>query len=302
MADAGDFAGDGVRRAGGQSIDSPVMGRPFVKMNGLGNDFVVIEAGSEPFQPTADEARAIADRASGVGCDQIIAIEPSTVADAKVRFWNADGGEVGACGNGTRCAGWLILEATGRREVVLETAGGRLDVWRAGRDRVTVDMGVPGLDWRQIPLAREMDTLEVDLVLDRTDWPAPCCVSMGNPHVVFFVPDVEAAPIETIGPMIEHHPLFPERVNVGFAQILGLDSIRLKVWERGAGLTRACGTGACAAVVAAVRRGLIGPSAMVWMDGGDLRIRWRQTDRHVLMTGPTAVEFTGRLPAHGRSA
>jgi diaminopimelate epimerase len=275
--------------------------RPFVKMNGLGNDFVVIEAGSVPFRPSAAEARAIADRAAGIGCDQIIAIERSSRADAFMRVWNADGGEVGACGNGARCAGWLVLQASGREEIALETAAGVLEVKRGKGDRVIVDMGPPGLAWNEIPLSREMDTREVDLQV-RPDWPLPGCVSMGNPHVVFFVPDAEAAPVTRIGPMIERHALFPQRVNVGFAEIRGPERIRLRVWERGAGLTRACGTGACAALVAAHRRGLIGVVATVEMDGGELRIRWRQTDQHVLMTGPVAVEFTGRLPASGVTA
>ena len=271
------------------------MMRPFVKMNGLGNDFVVVETGSQPFAPSLEEVCAIADRDTGVGCDQLISIEPSSRADAFVRFWNADGGEVGACGNGTRCAGWLVLQATGRDSIALETVGGLLEVRRtATQQRVTVDMGPPGLGWRDIPLAQPMDATEVALDVGQ-GWPAPGCVSMGNPHVVFFVPDAEAAPVTTIGPMIERHPLFPERVNVGFAQIKARDRIRLKVWERGAGLTRACGTGACAALVAARRRGLVDSVATIEMDGGDLRIRWRQ-DGHVLMTGPVAVEFIGRLP------
>ncbi len=271
------------------------MTRPFVKMNGLGNDFVVVESGSQPFAPSPEDVRVIADRDTGIGCDQLISIEPSSRAEAFVRFWNADGGEVGACGNGTRCAGWLVLQATGRDSIALETVGGLLEVRRtATQQRVTVDMGPPGLGWRDIPLAQPMDATEVVLDVGQ-GWPAPGCVSMGNPHVVFFVPDAEAAPVTTIGPMIERHPLFPERVNVGFAQIKARDRIRLKVWERGAGLTRACGTGACAALVAARRRGLVDSVATIEMDGGDLRIRWRQ-DGHVLMTGPVTVEFIGRLP------
>ena len=271
------------------------MTRPFVKMNGLGNDFVVVETGSEPFAPSPEEVRAIADRDRGIGCDQLISIEPSNRADAFVRFWNADGGEVGACGNGTRCAGWLVLQATGRELVTLETAGGLLEVRRtASPQKVTVDMGPPGLGWSDIPLAQAMETAEVALDVEQ-GWGSPGCVSMGNPHVVFFVPDVETAPVTQIGSMIEHHPLFPERVNVGFAQITARDRIRLKVWERGAGLTRACGTGACAALVAAHRRGLVDSAATIEMDGGLLRIRWRP-DGHVMMTGPVAVEFIGRLP------
>ncbi|MGA0602582.1 diaminopimelate epimerase [Caulobacter sp. KR2-114] len=279
------------------------MSRPFLKMNGLGNDFVVVEARSAPFRPSEAEARAIADRASGVGCDQIIGIEPSDRADAFMRIWNADGGEVSACGNATRCVGWLLLEASGRPSAAIETEAGLLQVARAedaadGAKQVTVDMGVPGLDWRDIPLAEEMDTRGVELQVGPIDDPilhTPGCVSMGNPHVVFFVPDAEAAPVREVGPMIEHHLLFPERANVGFAQIKGRDRIRLRVWERGAGLTKACGTGACAALVAAARRGLTDRKATVEMDGGELVIEWRESDGHVLMTGPVAVEFTGTL-------
>ena len=270
------------------------MHRPFVKMNGLGNDFVVVESGSEPFRPTAEEVRAIADRDHGVGCDQLIAIEPSRRGHAFMRFWNADGGEVGACGNGTRCAGWLVMQASGRTSVDLETAAGLLRVRDAGPERVTVDMGPPGLDWKDIPLSRPMDTNQVDLNV-QADWPPPGCVSMGNPHVVFFVPDADTAPVRRIGPMVERHALFPERVNVGFAQIVARDRIRLRVWERGAGLTLACGTGACAALVASRRRGLTDDKATIVMDGGELVIHWRPEDGHVLMTGPIMVEFTGRL-------
>jgi diaminopimelate epimerase len=273
------------------------MSRPFVKMNGLGNDFVVVEAGSGAFSPSAAQVRALADRGRGVGFDQLISIERSDRANAFARFWNADGGEVGACGNGSRCAGWLVLQASGRDSIDLETAAGVLRVRRAGAERVTVDMGPPKLAWNEIPLSGPMDTAAVDL-RPIADWPPPGCVSMGNPHVVFFVPDAETAPVARIGPMIERHALFPQRVNVGFAQIRTRRRIRLRVWERGAGLTRACGTGACAAVVAAHRRGLVDDAVTVRMDGGVLSISWAGAcDDPVLMTGPVAIEFTGRLPA-----
>ena len=275
------------------------MGRPFLKMNGLGNDFVVVEARSVPFAPGAAEARAIADRGSGVGCDQIIAIAPSPTSEAFVRFWNADGVEVGACGNGTRCVAWLLMEASGRDEAVFETSAGRLSGRRAGDKVVTVDMGEPGLDWTQIPLAEAMDTRGIELQVGPIDNPVlhtPGCVSMGNPHVVFFVADAETAPVREVGPMIEHHHLFPERTNVGFAEVVARDRIRLRVWERGVGETRACGTGACAALVAAHRRGLTDRRATIEALGGELIIEWREADGHVLMTGPVAVEFTGSLP------
>ena len=273
------------------------MSRPFLKMNGLGNDFVVVETRSAPFNPTAAEVRAIADRKAGVGCDQLIVVEASDDADAHVRFWNADGEEVSACGNGTRCVGWLLMQASGKDQAVMTTKAGRLVATRAGERLVSVDMGEPGLAWGDIPLAEDQDTAALGLALyDHADLMAPPgCVSMGNPHVVFFVPDAESVPVARIGPVVEHHPLFPQQVNVGFAQILGRDRIRLRVWERGAGLTRACGTGACAALVAAARRDLTDRQATLVLDGGELFIDWRD-DGHVVMTGPAAVDFMGELP------
>jgi diaminopimelate epimerase len=275
------------------------MSRPFLKMNGLGNDFVVVEARSAPFRPNAEEACAIADRAAGIGCDQLIGVEASARADAFMRIWNADGGAVEACGNATRCVGWLLMQATGRDEATIETVAGLLSAARGPDGQITVDMGAPGLDWTDIPLAEAMDTRNIELQVGPIDAPVlhtPGCVSMGNPHVVFFVPDVEAAPVREVGPMIEHHHLFPERTNVEFAQILARDRIRLRVWERGVGETRACGTGACAALVAAARRNLTDLTAVVELQGGELTIEWRTADDHVLMTGPVAVEFTGTLP------
>jgi diaminopimelate epimerase len=189
------------------------------------------------------------------------------------------------------------MQASGRDEAVIETKAGRLVATRAGERLVSVDMGLPGLEWREIPLASEHDTVSLGVSLyDHADLMAPPgCVSMGNPHVVFFVPDVESVPIARIGPVVEHHPLFPQQVNVGFAQIVAADRIRLRVWERGAGLTRACGTGACAALVAAARRELTGRHATLELDGGELFIEWRD-DGHVIMTGPAAVDFMGELP------
>jgi len=277
------------------------MTHAFIKMNGLGNDFVVVPPGETPFMPTAPEVRAIADRQYGVGCDQLIGLSRSRKADVLMRIWNADGGEVERCGNAERCVAWLVMRATGRDQATMETAGRILTASRAGESAVTVDMGAPGLDWRDIPLAWEMDTREIELH-DGPDLKSPGCVSMGNPHVVFFVPDVLAAQITEAGPHVEHHWLFPERVNVGFAQVLARDRIRLRVWERGAGLTRACGTGACAALVAAFRRGFTERAATLELDGGQLQVEWRQSDDHVLMTGPVAVEFTGRLAEHQSAA
>jgi len=280
------------------------MSRPFLKMNGLGNDFVVVEARSAPFAPSAAEVRAIADRGTGIGCDQLIAIEPPNPektgegVDARVRFWNADGEEVSACGNGTRCVGWLLMQASGKDHAVMETRAGLLVASRAGERLVSVDMGRPRLEWSEVPLDAEQDTRALDVVLH--DDPAlatpPGAVSMGNPHVVFFVDDIGAVPIREVGPAVERHPLFPGHVNVGFAQIKARDRIRLRVWERGAGLTQACGTGACAALVAAARRDLADRTATLELDGGELLIEWRAKDDHVIMTGPAAVDFAGELP------
>ena len=275
------------------------MPRPFLKMNGLGNDFVVVDARSAPFAPGAEEVRAIAARDSGVGCDQLIALEPSAAGDAFMRIWNADGEEVGACGNAARCVGWLLMEASGRASASMETRAGLLQATRAGDRRVGVDMGAPGLGWRDIPLAEEMDTRRIELAIGPPTAPilhTPGCVSMGNPHVVFFVPDAQAAPVREVGPMIERHPLFPEGVNVGFCEVRDPRRLRLRVWERGAGLTRACGTGACAAAVAAHRRGLCERRVEVELDGGVLDIDWRDGDDHVLMVGAVEFEFTGMLP------
>ena len=268
---------------------------PFVKMNGLGNDFVIVAADHGAFEPSQAWARATADRERGIGCDQLIAVTPSKRAHAAMRIWNADGGEVEACGNAARCVGWLMMEATGRDGVEIETSAGILRARRAGLRMVTLDMGEPGLDWRDVPLAWEMDTREIYIAVDPR-LGSPGCVSIGNPHVVFFVPDVDAAPVNEAGPAIETHWLFPRRANVGFAQVTGPHRIHLKVWERGVGQTLACGTGACAALVAAHRRGLCERTAVVEMDGGELSIEWRADDNHVLMTGPVAVEFNGRLP------
>jgi diaminopimelate epimerase len=275
------------------------MSRPFLKMNGLGNDFVVVEARSAPFDPSVAEVRAIADRASGIGCDQLISLSASDKADAFVRFWNADGIEVDACGNGSRCVGLLLMQASGKDEAVFETRAGLLTAVKAGEGKVSVDMGEPGLRWDQIPLSEAMDTRGIELQVGPIDNPilhTPGAVSMGNPHVVFFVPDADTAPVREAGSLIERHPLFPEGVNVGFAQVKARDRIRLRVWERGAGLTKACGTGACAALVVASRRNLVDRKATLELDGGDLVIEWRAEDNHVIMTGGATLDFAGTLP------
>ncbi len=273
-------------------------GRPFVKMNGCGNDFVVVDALARPFTPDADQVRALSDRHTGQGFDQLIAIEPSETGDAFMRVWNADGGSVQTCGNALRCVGWMLMEASGADRVVIDTLGGPTVARRAGPDRITVDMGPPRLDWTEIPLAEEMDTRGIELQIGPIDAPVlhtPGAVSMGNPHVVFFTDRLDDAFVTGSGSLIEHHPLFPEGVNVGFAHVLAPDRIRLRVWERGAGLTKACGTGACAALVACARWGLTGRRATVVVDGGELDIHWDEATGHVLMTGPVEVERTGML-------
>jgi diaminopimelate epimerase len=243
--------------------------------------------------------RRIADRERGIGCDQLIAIEPGQAGHAFMRIWNADGREVEQCGNAARCVAWLLMEADRLDAVTLETTGGLLAARRAGEPRGDGRHGGARTGWRDIPLSEEMDTRGIELQVGPIDDPVlhtPGCVSMGNPHVVFFVPDVASAPVREAGPMIEHHLLFPEGVNVGFAEIRARDHIQLRVWERGAGETQACGTGACAALVAAHRRGLADRAAGVQLLGGELRIEWRPEDDAVLMTGPVALDFTGTLP------
>ena len=278
---------------------NPIMSRPFVKMNGAGNDFVVVNALDRPFRPTGDQVRALGDRRTGEGFDQLISIEPSETGDAFMRVWNADGAMVENCGNGLRCVGWMLMQANGADHVSIDTLGGLTTATAAGDHRVTVDMGRPRLDWTEIPISEAMDTRNIELQVGPIDAPVlhtPGAVSMGNPHVVFFVDSTpDDAFVRGSGSLVEHHPLFPEGVNVGFAHVLAPDHIRLRVWERGAGLTRACGTGACAALVACARRGLTGREARIDVDGGELHIRWDEASDHVFMTGPVEIERTGTL-------
>jgi diaminopimelate epimerase len=271
------------------------METPFVKMHGCGNDFVVFDERDAPLGLTPARAAAIANRRTGVGCDQFIVIEPpppGSEADAFMRIRNPDGSEAGACGNATRCVAQLLYAETGRREQVIRTISGNLPAEMGQGGLIRVDMGPARLDWHEIPLAIDTDTLHLPLSEGPVADPAAC--SMGNPHATFFVPNVASLPIETIGPKLEHAAIFPERANIGFAQILAPDRIRLRVWERGAGLTLACGSGACAALVNAARRGLAASRATILVDGGELLIEWHQ-DGHVLMTGPVATAFHGSL-------
>ena len=264
--------------------------RRFIKMHGLGNAFVVLDARAAPLRLSADQVRAIADRRAGVGCDQLITLERSERADVFMRIHNADGGEVEACGNGARCDASQLMEERATDHVSIETAVGLVRAESAG-EQVAVDMGAPRRDWTEIPLAEARDTLH--LGLERGPLADPVGVNMGNPHAVFFTDDAEAIALAELGPALETDPLFPERANIEVAQMLG-DSIRLRVWERGVGITRACGTGACATLVAAHRRGLCGRRAELRLDGGVLAVDWRDDD-HVVMTGPATTSFSGEL-------
>lgn len=266
----------------------------FIKMHGLGNDFVIIDGRKSPLSLTAETARRIADRRLGVGCDQLILLEKPRNPDARafMAIYNADGSSSAACGNATRCVAALLMSESDSDEAVIETDAGML-IGTGDGDGVTVDMGTPSLKWNDVPLNDKADTLHLDLSVDPVSDPAAC--SMGNPHATFFVDDVEAIDIAAIGPGLEHHAMFSERANIGFAQVLDRAQIRLRVWERGAGLTPACATGSCAAVVNGVRRDLLDRRVVCVLDGGTLTITWREEDNHVLMTGPVSVSYTGLL-------
>ncbi|WP_095011858.1 diaminopimelate epimerase [Tsuneonella mangrovi] len=259
---------------------------PFTKMHGLGNDFVVLDARAEPLPPIDRAmARALADRRIGIGCDQLILLEGSDCADFRMRIFNADGGEVEACGNASRA---IALLHGAKAQV--ETSGGTITV-EPMDGGARIDMGTPRFGWEEIPLAYAMDTLSMPVGWEGLEGPA--AVNVGNPHVIFFVEDTGIVPLDRLGPLIERDALFPERVNVNVAHVAGPETIDLRVWERGAGLTRACGTGACATAVAAMRRGLVsGRKVAVNLPGGTLDIEWTSGDR-ILMTGPAATSFTG---------
>ncbi|MDX9690088.1 MAG: diaminopimelate epimerase [Proteobacteria bacterium] len=269
--------------------------RPFIKMHGLGNDFVIIDGRKDGFVPDEAFCLNVADRHRGVGYDQLIVLLPASQPDydLQMRIYNADGSLTGACGNGTRCVARLFFEETCRSEGLFETSGGILKVGNPAPDIYSVDFGEPRLNWDQIPLAKEMDTLHVDFGIEGL--PDGCCVNVGNPHTLFFVPDVMAIALEKIGPVLEHHPLFPQRCNIEFAQILDRGHIRMRVWERGTGITQACGSGSLATLIAAVRRGLTDRKATIHLDGGDLYIEWRESDNHVTLAGAAAKVFRGEL-------
>lgn len=281
--------------------------RRFLKMNGAGNDITVLDLRGTKLRVSEQDARAIA-AAPRSRFDQLMVLhDPATPGtDAFIRIYNADGSEAGACGNGTRCVAWAMLAdaAMGdaaKSALTLETRAGLLPARRESDFVFTVDMGAPRLAWDEIPLAEPFhDTAHFELQIGPIDAPilhTPCAVNMGNPHAVFFVDDPYAFNLEQIGPLLENHPIFPDRANIGLAAVTAPDRIVLRVWERGAGVTRACGSGACAALVAAVRRELSDRKAIVGLPGGDLVIEWRESDGHVLMTGPVALDWEGVLEA-----
>jgi diaminopimelate epimerase len=274
-------------------------GTPFLKMHGLGNDFVVLDARLADLDLTPERRRTIADRRLGVGCDQLIVLERPTdrEADVFMRIYNPDGDEAGACGNATRCVASVVMDERKSDHVMVQTIAGLLESQKTGLGSnglpvISVDMGPARLDWREIPVSQACDTNHLPLGLGPLQ--DPVGTNMGNPHATFFVDDADAIPLAELGPKLEHDRLFPERANIGVAQRVGEDRLRLRVWERGAGITLACGSGACAAVVAASRRGLVPRKADVVLEGGTLTIEWLR-DGHVLMTGGIALAFKGEL-------
>ena len=275
---------------------------PFRKMNGFGNDFVVVDVRARAIPFSDAVVRAIANRETGIGCDQFILIErPRAGGDCFMGIRNADGNEVEACGNAARCIASLMLDETGKAEVTVETIGAITKGWRAESGDITVDMGAPKLGWQQIPLSEEIrDTRGIELQIGPIDDPilhTPAVVNMGNPHAIFFVDDVNKVDLTQVGPLLENHPMFPERANISLAHVTDRGHMELKVWERGVGLTQACGTAACAAAVAGARKRLTDRTSIVSLPGGDLQLEWRKSDDHVLMTGPATFDYDGVLDA-----
>ena len=276
------------------------MSLPFRKMNGLGNDFVVLDARERPIAISESQARAIADRKAGIGCDQLIVLEKSPVADVRMRIWNAEGGEVPSCGNASRCIADLIFDELKTDVATIETKGGFLSAKKAGAHLVTIDQGKPKFDWKDIPLSEAFpDTRHVELQIGPIDKPllhSPSVVNVGNPHCIFWVDDLDVVDLAKVGPMLENHPLFPERANISLAKVVARDHVLLKVWERGTGLTLACGTAACATMAAGHRIKIINSKCRITLPGGDLFMAVNDENGHVLMTGPAALDFEGNLP------
>lgn len=275
----------------------------FLKMNGLGNDFVVVDARASGVSFKSPQIRDISNRETGIGCDQFIVIEnsPYDAADAFMRIYNEDGSQVDACGNASRCVSALLAQELASPDVVLATNAGFLRAHVDG-EIVTVDLGVPKFEWSQIPLAEEFaDTTGIELQIGPIDAPilhTPSVVNVGNPHAVFWIKDdPDGYELDKFGPLLENHPIFPERANIEIAQVLSRRQIKVRVWERGVGLTRACGTGASAVAVCAIRKGLVDRKVTVDLPGGPLLLEWRETDEHLLMTGPWSLDGEGDIPA-----
>ena len=273
---------------------------PFRKMNGLGNDFVVLDARAQPLVISENAAKAIADRKTGIGCDQLIVLEKSSGYDVRMRIWNAEGGEVQSCGNASRCIADLLFDENDTNTATISTKGGMLIASKAGDKMVTIDQGLPKFGWKDIPLSEAFaDTRHIEMQYGPIDHPlihSPSVVNVGNPHCIFWVDDLDVVDLGRAGPMLENHPLFPERANVSFAKVVARDHVILRVWERGAGLTKACGTAACATMAAGHRIKIIDAKCKITLPGGDLHMEVRESDGHVLMTGPVAYEFDGVLP------
>lgn len=288
-----------LNRARNAKMPAPL---PYLKMNGLGNDFVVLDARAGEISLSRRQIIDISDRENGIGCDQLIVMEPDPTegVDLFMRIYNAEGGEVDACGNATRAIAGLVAGETGADTVTLRTNAGILAT-RIHGDLVTADMGAPRFAWDQIPLAEPFaDTTGIELQIGPIDAPVlhtPSVVNVGNPHAIFWAEDLDAYDLARFGPMLENHPIFPERANITLAQVLSDDRIRVRVWERGAGLTLACGTAACATAVAAARKGLTGRKVTIELPGGPLAIEWRTSDDHILMTGPWTLDGDGVIPA-----
>ena len=276
--------------------------RHFRKMNGLGNDFAVFDARTRMIAMDETKARAIADRKTGIGCDQVIVLEPSSRADVRMRIWNNEGFEVESCGNASRCIADLLFDEQGKTRATIDTKGGFLIAEKGGDKLVTVDMGSPRFDWQDIPLAEKFhDTRYIELAVGPANAPlihSPSVVNVGNPHCIFWVKDLDVVDLAKVGPMLEHHPLFPNRANITLARVDAKDHGQIRVWERGAGLTLACGTAACAVMAAGFRLKKFNRKATITLPGGDLFLEMRESDGHVLMTGPVAYEFEGELPPH----
>lgn len=271
-------------------------------MNGLGNDFVILDARSRALALDDGKARAIADRRTGIGCDQVILLEPSDKADVRMRIWNNEGFEVESCGNASRCVADMLFDEAKTDRATIDTKGGLLVASKAGERMVSVDNGLPRFGWQDIPLSEKFhDTRHIELQVGPIDAPlihSPSVVNVGNPHCIFWVKSLDVVDLGKVGPMLENHPLFPERANITLARVDAKTHVTVRVWERGAGLTRACGTAACAVMAAGFRIRIIDRRCTVSLPGGDLEMEQRESDGHILMTGPVAYDFDGVLPSH----